>query len=596
MDGKCYDICDPFGGVLSIVGALSGQCDCGLKYNTTDLTQPPICVSDEVTCCGDLDNGGGVVLFVIVIFFTFLGLAIICDEYFCESLDAISTALNLSDDVAGATFMAAGSSAPELFTAIVTTLITGGNEGLGTIAGSAIFNIMVIVGVTALFAGQTLGVWWYPLSRDSIVYLISILAMTAVMWNYKIETYEAAILVCMYGGYIYLMVRNADLSEWARKRDRKIKPGTDKATAAAAAAVLGGGKSSNAVPSAAAQTPNSPARSMNPMLMPAYRHALSPVAAARRDELRKDIQISLDTAMKVNKASNLFLAKIGKKSMMNNAHRLSRIMQAGTDLGAEDLALNSESSASPSPNTGEEAKRGEPQADAGTGAAAGGGAEAAEAGGPATEKLQVEAGAEDEEEDDGMLSRVINVLSVPLVLLFKYTVPDCRKEEKQHLYMATFGMSIFWIGVLSFIMVDFAARAGCVIGVPGLLMGQVVIAAGTSVPDALSSILVAKNGQGDMAVANVLGSNIFNIFLGLGLPWLLKSLIDGKPVELDDNEPLIASVLVLVVYLALFMGIIIMANWKLSRQVAYYFFVAHIVFLGWNLLTGLEDPLINTKF
>jgi Ca2+/Na+ antiporter len=51
---------------------------------------------------------------------------------------------------------------------------------------------------------------------------------------------------------------------------------------------------------------------------------------------------------------------------------------------------------------------------------------------------------------------------------------------------------------------------------------QVVIAAGTSVPDALSSILVAKNGQGDMAVANVLGSNVFNIFMGLGLPWLCK--------------------------------------------------------------------------
>jgi len=51
--------------------------------------------------------------------------------------------LKLSDDVAGATFMAAGSSAPELFTALVTVLLTGGSEGLGAIAGSAIFNMMV---------------------------------------------------------------------------------------------------------------------------------------------------------------------------------------------------------------------------------------------------------------------------------------------------------------------------------------------------------------------------------------------------------------------------------------------------------------------
>jgi Ca2+/Na+ antiporter len=39
------------------------------------------------------------------------------------------------------------------------------------------------------------------------------------------------------------------------------------------------------------------------------------------------------------------------------------------------------------------------------------------------------------------------------------------------------------------------------------------------VPDALSSIGVAKGGQGDMAVANAVGSNVFDIWLGLGLPW-----------------------------------------------------------------------------
>jgi hypothetical protein len=44
--------------------------------------------------------------------YSFLGLALICDEYFETALEKISEALDLSDDVAGATFMAAGSSAP----------------------------------------------------------------------------------------------------------------------------------------------------------------------------------------------------------------------------------------------------------------------------------------------------------------------------------------------------------------------------------------------------------------------------------------------------------------------------------------------------
>ena len=87
--------------------------------------------------------------------------------------------------------------------------------------------------------------------------------------------------------------------------------------------------------------------------------------------------------------------------------------------------------------------------------------------------------------------------------------------------------------------------------VPEIVTGIVIIAAGTSVPDAVSSVLVAQEGKGkfssyvpslvssiltlpsvcivcweagDMAVANVLGSNVFNIFLGLGLPWTINGL------------------------------------------------------------------------
>merc|ERR1712072_158174 len=142
----------------------------------------------------------------------------------------------------------------------------------------------------------------------------------------------------------------------------------------------------------------------------------------------------------------------------------------------------------------------------------------------------------------------LEILSWPLELAMEWTIPDCREAAKEHLYLVTFTMSIIWIGVLSYLMVDFAARAGCVLRVPGILMGLVVIAAGTSVPDALSSVLVAKNGQGDMAVANVLGSNVFNIFLGLGLPWFLKTLIDGKPLKLPADEPIVQSCIVLLIY------------------------------------------------
>merc|ERR1719199_2061467 len=79
------------------------------------------------------------------------------------------------------------------------------------------------------------------------------------------------------------------------------------------------------------------------------------------------------------------------------------------------------------------------------------------------------------------------------------------------------------IAFCTYIMVDAVNRIGCILGISPLFMGLVFLSAGTSVPDALGSIAVAKQGEGDMAVANAFGSNVFDILLGLGVPWLLKA-------------------------------------------------------------------------
>ena len=94
---------------------------------------------------GAWELNGGLTLYLVGIIYIFFGIAIICDEFFVESLEAISSALDLSDDVAGATFMAAGSSAPELATAAISIIFKSepSDEGLGTIVGSAVFNLMV---------------------------------------------------------------------------------------------------------------------------------------------------------------------------------------------------------------------------------------------------------------------------------------------------------------------------------------------------------------------------------------------------------------------------------------------------------------------
>ena len=66
--------------------------------------------------------------------------------------------MNLSSDVAGATFMAAGSSAPELFTSMIGVFVAKGDVGVGTIVGSAVFNILFVIGVCGLVTTQVRGV------------------------------------------------------------------------------------------------------------------------------------------------------------------------------------------------------------------------------------------------------------------------------------------------------------------------------------------------------------------------------------------------------------------------------------------------------
>ena len=83
------------------------------------------------------------------VLYLFVGLAIIADDFFCPALDVIADELDLSPDVAGATLMAAGGSAPELFANLMGTFLRT-DVGFGTIVGSAVFNVLFVVGVCSI--------------------------------------------------------------------------------------------------------------------------------------------------------------------------------------------------------------------------------------------------------------------------------------------------------------------------------------------------------------------------------------------------------------------------------------------------------------
>lgn len=68
--------------------------------------------------------------------------------------------------------------------------------------------------------------------------------------------------------------------------------------------------------------------------------------------------------------------------------------------------------------------------------------------------------------------------------------------------------------MFSYFMVWWAKEISVTMGIDDEIMGLTVLAAGTSIPDLITSVLVARKGYGDMAVSSSVGSNLFDITIG----------------------------------------------------------------------------------
>jgi len=87
-----------------------------------------------------------------------------------------------------------------------------------------------------------------------------------------------------------------------------------------------------------------------------------------------------------------------------------------------------------------------------------------------------------------------------------------------------FLFALSMIGAVTAIVGEAATLFGCVLGIPDSVTAITVVALGTSLPDTFASMTAAQNfATADSAVGNVTGSNSVNVFLGLGLPWVIAS-------------------------------------------------------------------------
>lgn len=328
-----------------------------------------------------------IVTSLIVIVVSVYLLSIITDEYFIISLDEIAQKLHLPNNVAGASLMAMGSSAPELAIAIFALFVAGGSHsdvGIGTIVGSAIFNILVITGVSAV--ANPAHISWKVITRDILMYSVGVVLLLITIYDGKVTLLEASIYLAVYA--IYLII----LYKW----DAYVKD-TD---------VVG-----------------------------------IVEEAIQQERCCTDIY-----------------------------HRVTTAISKGIGF----LAGNARTS-----------------------------------------------------------------------------------------YLRAFFVSIAFVAIISYALAESAVAFAEAIHVPAVVVALTVLAAGTSVPDMFASIVVAKQGRGDMAVANAVGSNIFDILVGLGLPWLLAMAMGSGAIAIDTAGLMTSALLLFGTVILLF--IFLLTKLKLSR-------------------------------
>lgn len=176
-------------------------------------------------------------------------------------------------------------------------------------------------------------------------------------------------------------------------------------------------------------------------------------------------------------------------------------------------------------------------------------------------------------------------LLYPAKLALHLTVLDVRTRASPTGFDAVVAcvQSVTWLAVMSFGMVACCETIGDIVGLSDSVIGLTFSAVGTSLPNLISSMVVASRGLGNMAVSNALGSNTFNILVGLGGPWLLFCLaFDGKYEGLPADD-IVTPTLVLVATLFVFILLLFQSGFVLYRSHAFLFCFSYVVFLVWAI-------------
>jgi len=583
-----------------------------------------------------------VVLSIICILYMFVALAIVCDEFFVPALEIIAEKMSLSNDVAGATLMAAGGSAPELFTSFIGTFSDPPSDvGFGTIVGSAVFNVLFVIGMCAMCSDKPLELTWWPLARDCTYYTFGLIVLGVFFmgpWSKQsIEWWESLILFLMYFGYIVLMKYNMRLYAWIHQKEPELANVADVSSEASNTTT----NSLAAKKDVRMQCPGTFRAGIQQMMLtdkPIDTWVSAKAVLAISGDVREtfdELDENGDGQIDKKELGKLFIG-LGLRSTDEDIDKLMELLDVDNDgwinftefttwyIGSESRVFKEMQEFFSQYDTDNSGSLDKAETRVMLNTVNAGDMSLVEInetvenlfGANNTQQLtwdmfrqwyqgselfaqhkesahSAEKMAEGFESlfvwPEGNFQRFWYLITLPLMIVFYYSMFDCRKPGFEKWCFLTFMTSIVWIGVFSWVMVECATRTGDTFSIPTVVMGLTFLAAGTSVPDLLSSVIVAKQGHGDMAVSSSIGSNLFDILVGLPIPWLFYSMVNKGSQYPVKSGNLFLSLCILVGMLVIVIASIWLSDWKMSKNLGYAMFTFYVIFV-------LQDVLQNLLF
>lgn len=168
-----------------------------------------------------------------------------------------------------------------------------------------------------------------------------------------------------------------------------------------------------------------------------------------------------------------------------------------------------------------------------------------------------------------------------MVYLFRLAKKGNQEEETHIKNLKTPIAIIFTVGGMlliifgSKITVDAATNIAKQFGVSDRIIGLTVVAFGTSLPELFTSITAAKKGNADLAIGNVVGSNIFNVIFILGISGLITPIPYAPNFRIDNIIAIAISVLLL---------LFVLKTKKLKKQAGITFLVIYAVYFIYLLI------------